>query len=189
MKSNFVALQGKKFIVELQSRLGSTNYGWCVTSIPKEIILMNMETIPVGGGTASVIQKFCFGVVSSENINVEIDFALTCWSDLTEVSDYFKASVRIVPSNSEEFVSYKQEEANAVIPYGFVYSENEAMKYGYPCGVQEANLKYGYPCMEASKDARPYGYVCGVQDSNLKYGYPCMEASKDARPYGYPYWE
>ena len=214
MNKEFVALEGKVFTVELQSQKGSTNYGWCVASLPKEIILMDTENVFVGGRAGgTMLQRFYFGAVSSEEINVTIDFVMTCWSDLTKVSEHFTAEVTIIPKNSSDFVSYSENETNTTVAYGFIY-KNEFeiqdseqgvndinLKYGYPCGVQDANLKYGYPCSVQDANLKygypcgvqdanlKYGYPCSVQDANLKYGYPCMETTKDARPYGLPYWE
>ena len=200
MNREYVALEGKVFTVELLLHIGSSNYGWCISALPKEVILMGTENIHVPGQyNATVLQRFYFGAVTSQEINVEIDFTLNCWSDLTKVAEKFTAIVKIVPSNSSDFVSYSENETKAAIPYGFVMTADNTVKYGYPCGVQDANLKYGYPCgvQDANlkygypcgvQDANlKYGYPCGVQDANLKYGYPCFEATKDARPYGYPY--
>ena len=199
MNREYVALEGKIFKVELLSHLGSTNYGWCISALPKEVIFMAAENIPVGGRDTTLLQRFYFGVVASGELNVDINFTMNCWSDLNKVAESFTAKVRIVPSNSSDFVSYSENETNAAIPYGFVLTADSTMKYGYPCGAEDANLKYGYPCglQDANlkygypcgvQDANlKYGYPCGVQDANLKYGYPCFEATKDARPYGYPY--
>lgn len=211
MEQEFAVLQGKTFTVELQSMFGSTNYGWCVSSMPEGVILVGAENQPAVYGRAPVIQRFYFGAVSGDDPNLEIKFVLTCLTDLTKVENEYTAKVRIIPGDSEEFVSFSENAAKAAIPYGFVYggdsvvkygypfgAEDTNLKYGYPCGVQDANLKYGYPCsMEnagvvygyrcSAEDVNlKYGYSCGVQDANLKYGYPCMELTKDARPYGYP---
>lgn len=158
MEREFVALEGKVFKVELLSNLGSSNYGWCISALPKEVIFMGGENIPVGGrGNTTLLQRFYFGVVSSEETNVDIMFTMNSWSDVTKVVESFTAKVSIVPSNSSDFVSYSENETNAAIPYGFVFTKDSTQLYGYPCGVQDASLKYGYPCMEYTKDSRPYG--------------------------------
>lgn len=188
MGKEFVVLQGKTFFVELQSMLGSTNYGWCVRSMPKEVILIGMDNIPVREGIAPVIQRFYFGVTAADNSNAEIDFVLTCLTNLADVSDEFKASIRIVPSDSEEFTAYSENDINSEALYGFVYTGDKALKYGYPCNTQGPAVKYGYPC--GVRDAGlKYGYPCGVRDANLKYGYPCAEYTKDSRPYGLSFME
>lgn len=200
MEKEYVVLKGQVFEVAILSHLGSTNYGWCIASLPKEVVFMASENIFVGGDRNTTLQKFLFGVVAAEEKDVEIVFNMNCWSDLSKVADNYTAKVKIVSSDSAEFVSYSEKQTNVNIPYGFVSPEYSTLKYGYPCGVQDANLKYGYPC-DAMKDARPYGYPCGVQDTAFKYGYPCglqdasmkygypCETTKDARPYGYPYWQ
>ena len=202
MEKEYVVLEGKVFVVELLSYLGSANYGWCISKLPEQLIVMGTENIHVGGrGSATTLQRFYFGAVSAEPADADISFTMNCWSKLSDVAENFTAKVRIVASNSEEFVSYSENMENIAIPYGYTYANNSmqnscqdyglpydrldvAEKYGYPCGVQDANLKYGYPC--GMQDANlKYGYPCGVQDANLKYGYPCGMQDANLK-YGYP---
>lgn len=49
MEKEYVALAGKVFVVELLSNMGSTNYGWCISKLPEQIIVMGTENINVGG--------------------------------------------------------------------------------------------------------------------------------------------
>jgi hypothetical protein len=42
-----VAYQGKLFKIVLESNFGSTNIGWCLTSLPVGIALLSEETIPL----------------------------------------------------------------------------------------------------------------------------------------------
>lgn len=189
MDKEYVVLEGKIFTVELLSNFGSTNYGWCISSLPEGIIMMGAENIHIGGSrSVTKLQRFYFGVVSSKELQVDINFTMNNWSDLTKVAEYFTAKVRIVPSNSSDFVSYSENVANTAIPYGLVYTSDNMqdinVKYGYPCGMQDANLKYGYPC--GVQDANfKYGYPCGVQEANFKYGYPCGVQDANLK-YGYP---
>lgn len=200
MSDLFTVLQGKIFTVELRSMLGSSNYGWCMTSMPEELILMGAENVPAPRGIGPNLQRFYFGAVSAENCNVEIRFSLTCWSDLNKISQDYEAKVRIIPYDTDEFVSYSENQEDvslAAMPYGYIYSTNQnllygypcgeqeaVMKYGYPCGVREAGMKYGYPCAE-QEAVMKYGYPCGVQDTVMKYGYPCAEQELVMK-YGYP---
>lgn len=137
MEQNFVVLQGKVFTVDIPSMFGSTNYGWCLTSLPAEIILMGAESISTGYGSAA--QRFYFGAISSETINVDIPFVLMCWSDFTQAVDTFTAHVRIVPSDGGSYTPYSEnanmrndyareqmDTANAAIPYGVIYNGNNA---------------------------------------------------------------
>lgn len=184
MSKKIVALQGKIFYVELESMLGSTNYGWCVKTLPAGLIFMGEEKIPVAPGIAPVKQQFYFGVVSAENANVEIEFELVCGSDLTKIGDEYKPEVTIVGSNSEDFVPYSENDAvsNAVrnsavrgninLKYGYPCDNVPILKYGYPGGLQDAALKYGYPCSTQNIVVK-YGYPCGSQDAAVKYGYVC----------------
>ncbi len=79
---------------------------------------------------------------------------------------------------------------NPLVLYGFPANQDVTLKYGYPCGVQDAvNVKYGYPCANNQQDpVVKYGYPCGVQDAvNVKYGYPCANNQQDpVVKYGYP---
>lgn len=174
MEKEYVVLKGQVFEVAILSHLGSTNYGWCIASLPKEVVFMASENIFVEGDRNTTLQKFLFGVVAAEEKEVEIVFNMNCWSNLSKVADNYTAKVKIVSSDSAEFVSYSEKQTNVNIPYGFVSPEYSTLKYGYPYGVQDTLFKYGYPC--------------GLQDASMKYGYPC-ETTKDARPYGYPYWQ
>ena len=77
---------------------------------------------------------------------------------------------------------------NPLVLYGFPANQDVTLKYGYPCGVQDAvNVKYGYPCANNQQDpVVKYGYPCGVQDAvNVKYGYPCGDQDVLLK-YGYP---
>jgi hypothetical protein len=183
-----VAFQGKSFKVSLQSMLGSTNYGWCLASMPQGVVFAGLEIVPTTQGIGPVNQVFYFGTVDvPENPDVILLFKLLCLSDYSKpASDEIEINVQLLPYNkdnadSNSFVQYSENSAvyNSQMPYGFVLS-NPVLKYGYPCGDTEA-VKYGYPC--ASDTNLKYGYPCGV-DSVLKYGYPCAD---DANlKYGYP---
>lgn len=170
MEQNIVALQGKVFTVDIQSMIGSTNYGWCLTSLPTEIILLGTDNI-ASNGVGPVTQRFYFGVVSSAAVNVDIHFALTCWSDLTKVADTFTAHVSIISGESVNFTPYSE---NAVSLYGYPCGEAANMKYGYPCS-EAANMKYGYPCdqAETAKAIMPYG----VFNSDTAAGAPFYKNS------------
>lgn len=198
MNNNYTVLEGKSFTVDLMSNVGSTNYGWCLTSMPKEIILFGTDTIPVepimAGGKS--IQRFYFGAKSSENTQVTLQFELLNMRKLNKAEDTYTLEVQIVPCNSDDYVKYSENAEQAAIPYGYVYDNNpiQAMaaplKYGYPCAPQTAPdvyplyVKYGYPCTVAYGVPNPtldngcpmpdYGYPM------VAYGYPCRVA------YGYP---
>lgn len=47
---------------------------------------------------------------------------------------------------------------NSCMAYG--YPQDTFMKYGYPCGVQDANMKYGYFCKQNEPFITKYGYPC-----------------------------
>ena len=66
MANEMVVFQGKSFSVGLQSMLGSTAYGWCLTGLPKGVVLLGIDTekVPSSATVAPVIQKFWFVAVS-----------------------------------------------------------------------------------------------------------------------------
>ncbi|MCM1047770.1 MAG: hypothetical protein NC433_05020 [Clostridiales bacterium] len=203
MQKEYLVLEGKVFVVELLSNLGSSNYGWCISKLPPQIIVMGAENVRVGGRyTSTSLQRFYLGALSTDEKEADILFTLNKWSDVNEAGkDSFTAKVKIVKSDSEEFASYSENEANIAMPYGLVRSgidvqnscqdyglpcsvNDAALKYGYPCGVNDAALKYGYPC-GVNDAALKYGYPCGVNDAAFKYGYPCS-VNDAAFKYGYP---
>ena len=206
MEQNYVALQGKTFVVELQSMRGSTGYGWCLSTLPEEVILIGTDETPAAPGIAPLIQKFYFGVVSAQQINIEIKFILAAPWKLGEAADTYTAKVRIVPSNSGNFAAYGENVNtpffnantpffhantpffNVNTPFFHDASANTVHAYGYPCGAQDtAAFKYGYPCGAQDTAALKYGYPCGVQDTaTLKYGYPCGAQDTATLKYGYP---
>lgn len=215
MGESITAYQGKSFSVTLQSHLGSTNYGWCLISMPAEVILVGQSNDPVNGFSL-VNQVFYFiAVGESKKQSVELDFGLCC---LTQSSPFtyeerVKVAVNIIPANDtngRKFVKYSENAASyspthnldlmAVLKYGYPCGQNDmaalkygyppVLKYGYPCGQDDcATVKYGYP------PVLKYGYPCGQDDCAtvkygyppvLKYGYPCGQDDMAALKYGYP---
>lgn len=147
MGNSIKAYQGKSFSVTLQSMIGSTNYGWCLMSLPACVVLAGQSNDPVAPGIAPVNQVFYFlvsGAPSKED-RVELDFGLFCLSN--------------AKSGPEESVTVtveieSLEEIEAVESSFVKYSENTA--FYAPDQAQQglqANLMYGYP-------------------SVVKYGYP-----------------
>ncbi len=208
MQKEYVVLEGKIFVVELLSYMGSTNYGWCISKLPQQIIVMATENVPVGGKySATLLQRFYFGALATEEEKVDISFTLNSWSDLDDVVDNFTANVKIIKSDSEDFASYSENAVKIAMPYGFVRpddgTQNSCQDYGLPCiGHQDFNhliVAYGVPLGQDFKNLNmacepiymgqnanlKYGYPCGVQDASLKYGYPCGVQDASLK-YGYP---
>ena len=215
-ETSYTALQGKVCVVTLRGTAG-TNYRWCLTSMPKELALFGTdqeaERPSAAGGTYQ--EHFYFLVKGSEDVNVELNFELTCVSDPTEVSKTCTVKIRIIPADSNDFASLDtvaqvgNVDADALLKYGYVCgAQNDpALKYGFVCDMQDSqnmakpygfpltqdcqpSLKYGYPCgVQDSHPSLKYGYPCGVQDSHpsVKYGYPCgVQDSHPSLKYGYP---
>lgn len=176
MNESITAYQGKSFCVNLESHLGSTNYGWCLISMPKGIILAGQANDPVDG-LSLVTQKFFFiAVEAPKKQPVEIEFGLCCLTQVASELSPFKyeervvVHVQVVPSNGVEgrrFVKYNENEAHYA---GHNADLLAALKYGYP-----PLLKYGYPCVENECVTEKYGFPPIV-----KYGYPPLVK------YGYP---
>lgn len=172
-----------------------------LSSMPKELVLSGIEDIPSAPGISYLNTRFYFGVVSAENMEVEIKFILAAPWKLTQAVDTYTAKVQIVPSNSSEFVAYSEntvsqtpffagsEAVNTNDKYGYVCqtadlsketraygvvcnSRDAAQICGNACSVQNNTVKYGYPC--GAQDAMAKcSSPCGVQDTVVKYGYPC----------------
>lgn len=221
MANEMVVLQGNTFTVELQSRLGSTCYGWALTSLPKGIALLSTTDIaPTSMGYAVHIHKFEFGAISTTEDNAEIEFTMINYAGLKLTETKHIVNIKVIPSDSEEFVKYSEnseisENSNqvqtlrsvcnsaqpyglvmstpeAVLKYGYPYTQDVTLKYGYPCGVQDASirqgvaLKYGLPCSVQDTNLM-YGYTCGLQNATMPYGYPPPSALQESVvKYGYP---
>lgn len=199
MAKEMVVLQGKSFSVELQSMLGSTNYGWTLTGLSEGIALLGTEISRVNPRIGPVIQRFLFGAISATKDKVELDFTMVNLSDFTATDKKYSVLVKVIPSDSEEFVKLSEKNEpfadvfNSMPPYGFpspkeVQDSIVNVKYGYPCGVQDSivNLKYGYPCgVQDSIVNVKYGYPCNNQDPVVKYGFPCGDVPITVK-YGYP---
>ena len=207
MAKEMVVLQGQSFSIELQSMFGSTNYGWTLTKLPQGIALLSTETISTATGVAPVIQRFWFGAVSATEDKSELEFTLINFTDMSATKKTHTVLLNVISSDSDEFAKFSENSdatiravAGPAMPYGLVLGSQEAvvkygypcgvqdaplMKYGYPCGVQDAPLmKYGYPCNTSEAPVVKYGYPCGVNDAPLmKYGYPC---DLPLMKYGYP---
>ena len=216
MANEMVVLQGNTFTVELQSRLGSTCFGWALTGLPKGIALLSVTDYNPSPRLALHNHKFEFGAISATDDNAEIEFTMIDYAGLKPTETKHTVIIKVIPSDSEEFVKYSENSdqalrdvCNSAMPYGLVMSSPEAaLKYGFPCRTTpEANVMYGYTCglqnaimpygypppYTLQESAVKYGYPCGVQDAsqeaNLKYGYPCgvQDASQEANlKYGYP---
>ena len=192
MANEMVVLQGQSFSIELQSMLGSTNYGWTLTKLPQGIALLSTETAPTAAGITPVVQRFWFGAVSATEDKAELEFTLVNLSDISATKKTHTVLVNVIPSDSDEFAKFSENSdatiravSSPAMPYGLVLGTAEAaLKYGYPCGVNDVALKYGYPC-GVNDIALKYGYPCGTQEAALKYGYPCG-VNDVALKYGYP---
>lgn len=204
MGNSIKAYQGLSFSVTLQSMIGSTNYGWCLTSLPSCLVLIGQVNQPTVKGIGPVNQVFYFmtvGMPESGN-TVSLSFGMF---NLSHVSYPFKAEktvdiqVEITPCNADNsissdspFVKYSEnaafcgdssQEMLAALKYGYPV----VFKYGYPmdddcCGTDCcASLKYGYPI-----SAYKYGYPVF-----FKYGYPmgdecCDDGCCTSLKYGFP---
>ena len=193
MSNEMVALQGKAFSVDLQSMLGSTLYGWSLTGIPQGIALLGTETSRTTLGVAPVIQRFWFGAYSAVKDKASLEFTLVNVSDVSATEKKHTVSVKVIPSDSEEFAKLSENSdamvsdvCNSMQPYGYPLGATNFvnMAYGYPYRRGEVVFKYGYPCATDDVNVK-YGYPCGTNDVNLKYGYPCDDQVV-AHKYGYP---
>lgn len=202
MAQSIVVSQGKSFTVELQSMFGSSPYGWCLSTLPKGIILLGTEIVEVPSSyqVGPVIQKFYFAAVS-DDLAMTVEFVLAAAFCPRDIKDTYTVEVQVVPENPQQFVPYSEngltnmkygyqcecQDPKPVTDYGFISQEsNPVPYYGYITPRQEnyVPIKYGYPC-EEQNNIQPlkYGYPCG-EEPILKYGYPCGE--EPTLKYGYP---
>lgn len=193
MENSIRAFQGQSFSVTLQSMIGSTNYGWCLASLPSCFVLTGQVNNPVGRGIGPVNQVFYFLTVGvpESGLTATLKFGMF---NLSQVSYPFKAEktvdiqVDITPCNADDASASDS---------GFVkYSENAAF-YGEPSNEMLAALAYGFPVVKYGYPGYPvvkYGYPAGDVCSNdgccasFKYGYP-VPTEKYGYPvvkYGYP---
>ena len=201
-ETSYTALQGKVCVVTLKGSAG-TNYCWCLTSMPKELALFGIDRVAevpgLCGGTYQ--EHFYFLVKGSEDINVELNFELTCMSNPTEVAKTSTVKIRIIPADSNDFAPLDtvaqvgNVDADALLKYGYACGAQDSqrlVKYGYVCDMQDSQnmaKPYGFPLIQDRHPSLKYGYPCGVQDNQqlVKYGYPC--GVQDSYPnvmYGYP---
>ena len=123
MAKEMIVLQGKSFSIDLQSMLGSTCWGWCLTRLPQGIALIGMETIPTAAGVAPVIQRFWFGALSAVKDKAEIGFTLINLSDMTSAKQKVDVNVTVIPKDSEDFAKFSENCDDAVDPVGPTWEE------------------------------------------------------------------
>ena len=182
---SYTALQGKVCVVTLEGTAG-TNYLWCLTSMPKELALVGIdreaESADVCGGTYR--EHFYFLVKGSEEVNVELNFEMTCISNPAEVSKTCTVKIRIVPADSSSFApldtvaQVRSMDASALLKYGYACGAQDDQKllmYGFACDMQDKQnmaKPYGFPLMQDNQRRVKYGYPCGVQEGQnlVKYG-------------------
>jgi hypothetical protein len=191
------AYQGRLFRVSLQSHFGSSNAGWCLSSLPKGIAFLAEEDRPDSRGNTSTTQVFSFCALDAVG-KAELEFRLIAHLPTISKKEQLQTvtiKVLVVSHNVDEggigkdrFVEYRDNQAcfnegdsddcTQVLKYGYPpYMKYgypaPALKYGYPGCDAQTNLKYGYACVNNSQDIRPYGYPgCDATQANLKYGYP-----------------
>jgi hypothetical protein len=198
------ALQGKLFKVSLESMLGSTGIGWCLTALPKGIALLSEESILKTARLVGPIDQV-FNFCALDDVGkVEIEFRLIAHRATIgkeEQSETVTVSVEVVPYNEKgdvskaRFVEYSENSATyggeaagdddctQVLKYGYP----PFVKYGYPvagkgCGHPHSHVvKYGYPPLNPSCEVYADESGCPV----VKYGYPGV-VSQTVKPYGYP---
>ena len=203
------ACEGKVFTISLQSMVGSTGYGWTLSSLPKGVAFINKEITPTAPGIAPVNEVFYFCPLRDAAQGPQkIEFTKICLYDPHQSIRYgvtpekVSVSIMVIPANEDgmdDFVEYSEGQAsyNMAIPYGYVGDAGctAGEKYGYPC-YENAVLKYGYSCGAESFVSHKYGYPC-YENAVLKYGYPCGVAASAGKcgcggdencleAYGYP---
>lgn len=167
MGRKMVVLEGKTFSIELQSMLGSSGYGWCLSGLPKGIILEGEERIATGPAVSPTLQRFYFGVSSAEEAEGEITFAMACTFEPKRIEREYKVELSIIPSDSEDFVAYSE---NANQLYGFEL--NQANR----CNTMNSAIPYGVlPPWERAQVQKPYGVFSGRNMDDRFSGQPVTD--------------
>lgn len=193
--------EGRNFSVSLRSMLGSTNYGWSLTHLPKGVVLIGTEIANHRQGIMPVDQIFYFGAEGlngcEEEKNLRLTFAMVCYSDFRKCVDEVDIDVMVMKEKNDKKVEIQAKKVqyannsaiyNTAMPYGYPFMKGEQydranQMYGYICC--ETNTKYGYPNC-ASVETK-YGYPnCGEKRPALKYGFPCCGEEQSINKYGYP---
>ncbi|SFR96332.1 hypothetical protein [Anaeromicropila populeti] len=176
MSEQIQANVGKHFVVTLQSMVSSSNYGWCLSSLPKGVVLADKYDIATKPGIAPIDQIFVF-LAKEAGENLEIIFELLNLSNPLNCANTVKVLVTVTPA---EAVNNSLEEAKEFVQYSdnsASYNMNANCEYVYQGTMDTCNLKYGYPVCD-NKDSNTilaYGYPAPI----VKYGYPVLK-------YGYP---
>ncbi len=175
--------RGEIFSVTLQSMIGSTNYGWCMTSMPKGISLFAQCNEPASSGIGPVNQIFHFlAIIPAKDMKIE--FKLLCLSEPDKVEK--ELSINVFISNTDkvrglgDFVRYSENSAiyegpskkwspSMVIAYAAPYPQG----YGDCCN-DNCNTLYGYPPIE-KYGYPPVEFKYGYPPTTVKYGYPDCE--------------
>jgi hypothetical protein len=185
-----IAHQGKLFKVVLGSNFGSTNIGWCLTSLPKGIALLSEETIQLSSRFITPVHQVFNFTALDEVKDVKLEFRLirhvaTIGKD--DELETMEIEVDVVPYNAKSDVSKKRfvEYSENAASYSPVQDNDctQVLKYGYP-----PYMKYGYPVTSAGASAscppvvdaagnvvHAYGYPrnkYGYPEAVVKYGYP-----------------
>lgn len=181
MSESIKAYQGKEFTVSLQSMVGSTSYGWCLTSMPDEIALASICYEPTGaaGVVAPVNQIFTFFALGYSSDIKPIEFQEICLFDPRKTGRKISVKVDIIPYNVstdgdsglEDFVEYSENSAvfNSIPNIRVAYGIPPYMSAGDDVSIE----KYGVACVD-------YGLPC------VKYGAPCIEHTLTLEKYGVP---
>lgn len=168
----------KVFTVTLESQVASTNYGWCLESLPEGIVLAGQSNVAVN--RSRVNQVFYFIPISVQK-DVEIRFVLLCLHAPLKKEGKKEVVIRVSVNDynekaaGEQFVKYSENAA--------FYSECDDSYTLFAGSCACTNVKYGFPV------ATDYGFL---QNPAVKYGFPadiCVAYGFPVNPcmkYGFP---
>jgi hypothetical protein len=186
------AQQGKLFKVVLGSNFGSTNIGWCLTSLPQGIALLAEEVIPLSSQLGTQVQQVFYFSVLNEIKNAKLEFRLIehlAVIGKKEQRETVEIEVEVVSGDLKSDVSkrrFVEYNGNAAAYFPPVQDDDctQVLKYGYP-----PYMKYGYPAVSAGGEV-PCPPVTEADGTIVyKYGYPpLVKYGYFGAPvkYGYP---
>lgn len=192
--SAIIGQVGHSFDVMLESMVFSTNYGWCLKSMPDGVELISTNSMPIRPGIAPVRQIFTFAALKPIK-KAELAFDLLCLHDLTRtVADTVVFDLYVHAENENDaltkeigkkaFFKGAGSMSHTKVPVAVAkeLAGRIHLLYGYP-NPAEDSIKVIHSATNCLlKYGTPFGLSAEKDECNLKYGFPIPPIEK----YGFP---
>ena len=155
MNDSIQALQGKIFQVKLKSSMSSTDYGWCLASMPEEVALASIE-YEAGKPGSEVTQVFNFIALKQieDKKTAQIVFKLL---RLFEPKKETKEKIDIDVSD-KTFKRSKKKKDEITIDVSIIPDKLESLARLDSLNEKYINIKLGFNPIDISKEAAKYGF-------------------------------